>query len=78
MLAGRAPFQGQSAQAIAALRLSAPPPSVRVLREEVPRPVDEVIRRALARYPAGRHGGPAAFAAALAAAAGKATAGPPG
>ncbi len=70
MLAGQPPFIGPTAQAISALRLTTTPPPVRAMREGVPEAVDRAIARALRRVPADRHGGPGAFAAALATAAG--------
>jgi eukaryotic-like serine/threonine-protein kinase len=54
MLAGEAPFTGPTAQAVAAKRLTEPPPSVRATRPAVPPAVDEAIRRALAPVAADR------------------------
>jgi TolB-like protein len=66
MLAGEAPFTGATAQAIAAKRLTEPPPSVRSVRTTVPDSVDQAIRKALAPVPADRFAGAAALAQALA------------
>jgi len=55
MLAGEPPFTGPTAQAVIAKRMSQPAPSVRVLREGVPEPLDRVLRRALSRAPADRY-----------------------
>ena len=54
MLAGEAPWTGPTAQAIAAKRLTEPPPSVRAVRPNVPAAVDEAIRKALAPVAADR------------------------
>jgi serine/threonine-protein kinase len=53
-LAGRVPFQEatDAATAVARLRRDAPP--VRTLRPGVPRPLDQLVQRLLARDPAGR------------------------
>jgi serine/threonine-protein kinase len=51
MLAGEPPFTGPSAQAILAHQLQSHPPSVRVTRRDVPRRVDAVITKALAKAP---------------------------
>ena len=48
MLAGEPPLTGPTAQAIAAKRLTEPPPVVRAARPNVPAAVDEAIRKALA------------------------------
>ena len=45
MLAGEAPWTGATAQAIAAKRLTEPPPSVRSVRPNVPAAVDDAIRQ---------------------------------
>jgi serine/threonine-protein kinase len=78
LLAGQPPYVGATAQAISALRLGSPPRPLRDLDGDVPAAVDAAVLRAIARFPSARHGGPAAFAAALQAAAAKAQAGPPG
>ncbi|HEX3233101.1 MAG TPA: protein kinase [Gemmatimonadales bacterium] len=65
MLAGEAPFTGPTAQAIAAKRLTEPPPSVRAVRPTVPPAVDEAIRKALAPVAADRFATVGQFAQAL-------------
>jgi len=65
MLAGEAPWTGPTAQAIAAKRLTEPAPSVRAVRPNVPAPVDEAIRRALAPVAADRFPSLEQFAQAL-------------
>ena len=65
MLAGEPPFVGRSFEAIVAKRLSAPTPSVRVLRDTVPAHVDDAIRKAMAPAPADRFATVAEFARAL-------------
>ena len=62
MLAGEAPYTGPTAQAIAAKRLTEPPPSVRAVRPNVPAAVDDAIRRALASVAADRFATAAQFA----------------
>jgi serine/threonine-protein kinase len=68
MLAGEAPFTGATAQALIVKRLTEPPPSVRSVRPNVPEPVDQAIRRALAPIAADRFPTAAQFAHALEAA----------
>jgi TolB-like protein len=65
MLAGEPPFTGPTAQAIVAKRFSAPIPSVRIAREQVPAGIDHAIARALARAPADRFASAVEFARAL-------------
>ena len=65
MLAGEAPFTGATAQALIVKRLTEPPPSVRSVRPNVPEPVDQAIRRALAPIAADRFPTAAQFAQAL-------------
>jgi TolB-like protein len=65
MLAGEPPFTGPTAQAIVVKRFSAPIPSVRSAREQVPEGIDHAIARALARAPADRFASAAEFARAL-------------
>ena len=65
MLAGEAPWTGPTAQAIAAKRLTEPPPSVRAVRPNVPAAVDEAIRKALAPVAADRFASLEQFAQAL-------------
>src|SRR5262245_4663127 len=65
LLAGEAPWTGPTAQAIAAKRLTEPAPSVRAVRPNVPAPVDEAIRQALAPVAADRFPSLEQFAQAL-------------
>jgi serine/threonine-protein kinase len=65
LLAGEPPFTGPTAQAIIAKRLSAPAPSLKVVRPEVPEAVDRVISHALARVPADRYATMTEFRATL-------------
>ena len=65
MLAGEPPFTGQTAAAVIAKRLGTTAPSARVLRETVPRAVDQALQRALQRAPADRYATATEFAAAL-------------
>ncbi len=69
MLAGEPPFTGRTAQAIIARRLTDPVPDLCTVRD-VPRPVEQAVRKALARAPADRFADAPAFARALEAAAG--------
>ncbi|MFL5923365.1 MAG: Stk1 family PASTA domain-containing Ser/Thr kinase [Gaiellaceae bacterium] len=55
MLTGTVPFTGDSPVEIAMKHLSATPPSVSVKRPDVPRSVDQVVLRALAKDPAARY-----------------------
>ena len=61
MLAGEPPFTGATAQAIMLKRLSLDPPSVRVVRPQLPRTLDAGIQHALAPAPADRLPSAAAF-----------------
>jgi tRNA A-37 threonylcarbamoyl transferase component Bud32/tetratricopeptide (TPR) repeat protein len=65
MLAGEPPFTGPNARAILSKQLTDPARPVGRLRDGVPRQLDAVLARALARAPADRFTGAAAFAAAL-------------
>jgi TolB-like protein/tetratricopeptide (TPR) repeat protein len=65
MLAGKPPFTAGTPFAVAAKRLTEPAPSLKALRE-VPVPVEEALRRALATNPADRFSTAAAFREALA------------
>ena len=65
MLAGEPPYTGPTAQVILARRFREPVPSVRVLRELVPEPMDRAITKALATAPADRYSTAAQFADAL-------------
>jgi serine/threonine-protein kinase len=62
MLTGRAPFQGDSHWAVIRAHLSAPPPP---LPDTVPRPLQDVIFRCLAKRPAERYQTPAELVLAL-------------
>jgi eukaryotic-like serine/threonine-protein kinase len=68
MLAGRRPFDGASADAVLAGRLSGPAPPVSRWREEVTPELDAAVGRALARHADDRFPRAAEFAEALAAA----------
>jgi serine/threonine-protein kinase len=68
MLTGMPPFTGATAQAVLSRHAVEPPPSLVVVRPDVPRTVEAVIERALAKVPAARFPSAGAFAAALAAA----------
>lgn len=65
MLAGVPPFNGPTAQAIAARHALDPVPSLRTVRSTVPVAVEQVILRALAKVPADRFGSAAEFRDAL-------------
>ena len=54
MLAGQPPYSGPTAQALIGQTIGAPIPSVRHLRPDVPKPVDRIIQKALAKAAAGR------------------------
>lgn len=51
MLAGAPPFSGPTAQAIITAHLTQPPPELRWVREDVPRPVSNAIHTALQKDP---------------------------
>jgi eukaryotic-like serine/threonine-protein kinase len=55
MLTGRAPFDGDSAVAIALKHVSEPPPSPRELRPEIPPELETVVLKALAKTPEQRY-----------------------
>jgi beta-lactam-binding protein with PASTA domain/tRNA A-37 threonylcarbamoyl transferase component Bud32 len=55
MLTGRAPFEGDSAVAIALKHVSQPPPSVRQFRPEIPTELEAVVMKSLAKDPAQRY-----------------------
>ena len=65
MLTGEPPHRARTTPALMAQRLAGPAPSVRILREEVPEPLDASLGRALATDPADRFRTPADFARAL-------------
>ena len=66
MLAGRAPFSGDSDMATAVARLTNAPEPIRSVRPEVPRPLEDVVARSLARDPDYRYPSAQAFKDALA------------
>jgi len=66
MLAGRAPFGGDSDMATAVARLTNAPEPIRAARPEVPRPLEDVLARSLARDPEYRYQSAQAFKDALA------------
>ncbi|MBU6365513.1 MAG: protein kinase [Gemmatimonadetes bacterium] len=68
MLTGVPPFEGPNAQALIGRHLSAPVPSAREARDDVPPAVDLAVRRAMAKERDARWAGAAEFAQALAAA----------
>jgi hypothetical protein len=65
MLSGEPPFTGPTPQAVLTRLQVMPAPSVRVLRADLPRGVDVVIRKALAKSPADRYQRAGDFASAL-------------
>ncbi|HJQ10287.1 MAG TPA: protein kinase [Gemmatimonadaceae bacterium] len=65
MLSGSAPYVGRNAQQVMMRHFVDPIPSVRAGRSDIPVTIDEAIRKALAKQPAGRFGSAADFAAAL-------------
>ena len=65
MLTGEPPFTGSTPQALIAKRLAGPIPSVRTVRETVPRSIDLALTQALAKVPADRFPTIALFARAL-------------
>jgi serine/threonine-protein kinase len=65
MLTGAPPFRGPNARATMARHVTAPPPSARTERPEVPAGVDEALARALAKAPEQRFPSAAALTAAL-------------
>jgi serine/threonine-protein kinase len=68
MLGGQPPFTGPSAESIVHQHLNVAPRPVRDLRPSVPRELDAVLTRALAKTPADRFSSAGEFASALAAA----------
>jgi eukaryotic-like serine/threonine-protein kinase len=65
LLTGRVPYTGDNLMAVARRHIDDPIPSVRAVRSEVPKRVDEVIARAMAKRPEDRFGSMDALAAAL-------------
>jgi eukaryotic-like serine/threonine-protein kinase len=66
-LTGRQPFKGDTAVATAAQRLESSPTPLRSLRADIPRGLDSIVMRAMARDPADRFVSLGAMADALAA-----------
>ena len=65
MLAGEPPFRGRTAQAVLARQRSDAPPSLRVVRPNVPDSVEDAIEIALAKVPADRFVNVGEFVASL-------------
>ena len=65
LLTGTAPYSGDNLMAVAMRHVRDPVPSVRALRPDVPRRVDEVIARAMAKRPEDRFASMGELAAAL-------------
>jgi eukaryotic-like serine/threonine-protein kinase len=65
MLAGEPPFTAPTPQAAIAKMLSTPPPSIRIVRKDVPIGVEAALRKALSTAPAGRYASVADFGSAL-------------
>ncbi|MBW3555095.1 MAG: serine/threonine protein kinase, partial [Gemmatimonadetes bacterium] len=76
MLSGEPPFHAESVREVLLLHLTAPPPSLRSRRADVPPPLDQAVRTALAKDPAERHPTAEAFGRALEAGAPDPAAGP--
>jgi tRNA A-37 threonylcarbamoyl transferase component Bud32 len=71
MLTGEVPYKGDTAIAIVLEHMTAPIPSVRSLRPDVPGAVDEIIARCMAKEPRDRYQTPAELVKAIDAALGK-------
>jgi serine/threonine-protein kinase len=54
MLSGQRPFEGETQIAVAMKRLTEDPPPLTSLRKDIPRPVSNIVQRALARDPVER------------------------
>ena len=65
ILCGRAPFSGDSDLAVALQHLQATPVAPHQLRGDIPGPLEEVVLRAMARYPDARYQSAAQLRAAL-------------
>jgi serine/threonine protein kinase len=65
MLTGEMPFTGKSAIAVLRQQVDSPPPSLLEKRPEVPRELDRVLAKALAKVPDERYGSAAEMAADL-------------
>lgn len=55
LLTGRTPYPGENPAVIAAKHLSAPYPSLRNITASVPMPLDEIVRKCLAKRPEDRY-----------------------
>jgi serine/threonine protein kinase len=55
MVTGTTPFQGETPMQIAAQHLQAPPPAPQLFRPDLPKAVEQVILRALAKRPSDRY-----------------------
>jgi serine/threonine-protein kinase len=67
MLAGNPPFMGPTVQAIQARHAVDPVPSLRTVRPTLPKGIEQVVTKALAKVPADRYASAAEFIQALAA-----------
>ncbi len=65
MFVGEPPFTGRSTQAIMTKQVKERPPSLRVVRPDLPEPVETAVNTALAKAPEDRFANGAEFAAAL-------------
>ncbi len=65
MLSGDTPYMGSTPQVILARKAAEPVPSIRLVRDTVPSPIEATINRALARIPADRFSSAQQFADAL-------------
>ena len=65
MLVGTPPFIGPSVQAILSRHMSETPRSLRSMRRDLPRHVDDAVQRALAKMPSERFGSAGEFARAI-------------
>jgi len=65
MFVGEPPFTGRSTQAIMTKQVKEPPPSLRVVRPDLPEQVETAVNTALAKAPEDRFPNGAEFAAAL-------------
>ncbi len=66
MLAGEPPFSAPTPQAAIAKMLASPPPSIRIVRRDVPVGIDAALRKALNTAPAARYLSASDFSTALA------------
>jgi serine/threonine protein kinase len=65
MLAGEAPYPGPVTQVVISKRFMQTPPSVAVMRDDIPRPLACALQRALARSPSDRYDTARAFVQSL-------------